>query len=394
MSYTVCESQTRYELIATFMLELLTYDAQGWSFITRGRVASWLMPETFRSNLTVLCVYHFHSRSLTSLRPNQLLPIRWSELGQTRTLETPKPNYYNGGTRQRLSCDCLARNGMNRTSIDAAGVAELPVVNVRKPTKADAGNATTAQSPDDYEYPDGGFRAWSQVVAANLLNTLCWGMAISFGVSQLHYTETLGLPSSQVSWIGSVQLFLTFGTCAVSGRLTDAGYARATSVAGCFLAVLGLFMASIAQEYWQIFMSQGVCLGLGLGLMFMPAVSIVNSYFKRKRSFALTLAAMGAGIGGLVFPSTVQFLTPQIGFPWALRCAGFVALVIAVIANLLLRPRLAPRRTGPLVEWTAFRELPYVLFLLGAFLYFYALYFSFFYVSVLWKATRIGDCLD
>ncbi|KND93473.1 Riboflavin transporter MCH5 [Tolypocladium ophioglossoides CBS 100239] len=234
---------------------------------------------------------------------------------------------------------------------------------------------------DDFNPPDGGWHAWLQVLAAHLINAMTWGYAATFGVYQLHYVDTMALPSAQVSWIGSVQIFLTFAICAVSGRLADAGYARETVAAGCFLAVQGTFMTSIATEYWQIFLAQGVCTGLGLGIAFMPALSVTSSYFKRNRSFALAVAAVGTSVGSLMFPSTVQYLTPQIGFPWAVRCAAFVALVVCAAACMLLKPYLPARKAGPWVEWEAFRELPYVLFALGSFLNFYAMYFGFFYIN-------------
>lgn len=241
---------------------------------------------------------------------------------------------------------------------------------------------------DDFNPPDGGWRAWSQVLAAHLINAMTWGYAATFGVYQLHYVDSMALPSAQVSWIGSVQIFLTFAICAVSGRLSDAGYARETVAGGCFLAVLGTFMTSLATEYWQIFLAQGVCTGLGLGIAFMPALSVTSSYFKRNRSFALAVAAVGTSVGSLIFPSTVQYLTPQIGFPWAVRCAAFVALVVCAAACMLLKPYLPARKAGPWVEWEAFRELPYVLFALGAFLNFYAMYFGFFYVSEMPRVPR------
>ncbi|KAI9158712.1 Aspyridones efflux protein apdF [Paramyrothecium foliicola] len=246
-------------------------------------------------------------------------------------------------------------------------------------------NTTVPVAPADadveFNPPDGGVRAWSQVLAALLINAMTWGYPASFGVYQLHYEEVTGLPSAQISWIGSIQIFLTFGICAVGGRLSDAGFARQTVAAGCFLSVLGTFMTSLCVEYWQMVLAQGVCTGLGLGLAFMPAVSVASSYFKRKRAFALAVAAVGTSVGSLIFPSTVQYLIPQIGFRWAVRCAGFVALVITLLANSLLKPYVAPRKTGALVEWTAFRELPYVFFALGAFLNLYALYFGFFYIN-------------
>lgn len=211
---------------------------------------------------------------------------------------------------------------------------------------------------------------------------MSWGYPASFGVYQLYYVDTLGLPAAQVSWIGSCQVFLTFGACAFSGRLSDAGYARETVMVGCFLAVLGSYMTSFCSQYWQIFLAQGVCTGLGLGISFAPAVSVASSYFKKNRSIALSIAAVGTSVGGLVFPSTIQYLIPKIGFRWAARCAALVALVICTGACALLRPYIPGRKKGPLFEWTAFKELPYTLFAAGSFLNFYGIYFGQFYVSM------------
>lgn len=255
-------------------------------------------------------------------------------------------------------------------------LAERIVSNIDHPVPPPSFDADAAFNP-----PDGGLRAWLQVLAALLINCMCWGYPASFGVFQLYYVETLGLPAAQVSWVGSTQVLLTMAICTVSGRLTDAGYTRHCVISGCLLAVTGTFMVSLAREYWQIFLAQGVCTGLGLGLTFMPSITTASSYFKKNRAFALAIAATGTSFGSLVFPSIVQYLIPQVGFPWAVRCAAFAAMVVCIVAILLQRPYLPPRKAGPIVEWGAFKELPYSLFALGAFLNHYVLYFGFFYVS-------------
>lgn len=233
----------------------------------------------------------------------------------------------------------------------------------------------------DTDRLDGGLKAWLQVLSGSLCNAMAWGLPASFGVFQLHYTESMHLPSSQVSWIGSIQVFLTFATCTITGRLADAGYSRYWVFVGCTIIVSGMFMTSICTKYWQTLLAQGIYTGLELGMVFMPTVAVIGSYFKRKQSLALSLSATGSGFGSLVFPSAVQYLIPQVGFPWAVRCAAFLALVMAIVANicLCLRPLLS--KSGPLVQWQAFREGPYRLFALSVFLYFLALYFGFFYVS-------------
>ncbi|KAH6630875.1 major facilitator superfamily domain-containing protein [Chaetomium sp. MPI-SDFR-AT-0129] len=250
---------------------------------------------------------------------------------------------------------------------------------------------TTGQPPADdtnippeeeeFQPPDGGLLAWSQVLAGIFINMLAWGYPSTFGVYQLYYRDTLGLPEAQIAWIGSLQTFLAFALCAFSGRLADAGYVRSTIVVGSGLVVFGTFMTSICTEYWQIFLAQGLCTGIGLGVIFMPPLSVISSYFVTKRSSALAISATGTGFGSVIFPATIQYLIPRIGFPWAVRCAAFVALFVATVSVVMLKPKLRPRRSGPIIEWEAFKEGPYLLYMLGAFLFFWALYFGFFYIN-------------
>ena len=228
--------------------------------------------------------------------------------------------------------------------------------------------------------PDGGLLAWSQVLLSHLVVFNTWGYVSSFGVFQTYYVTKLGHPPSDISWVGSVQIFLVFFIGTFSGRLTDVGYFRPTFLLGSILQVLGVFMASLSNRYWQLFLAQGVCVGLGNGLLFCPALTILSTYFAKNRSLAISFAASGTATGGLVFPVIVQQLLPRIGFAWTLRVQAFVMLGLSVLTNAFFRPRLPPRRSGPLVEWAALKELPYVLFSTGMFLVVWGLYFAFYYV--------------
>lgn len=234
---------------------------------------------------------------------------------------------------------------------------------------------------DEMQYPEGGWTAWSQVIAGNLLNMLAWGLPASFGVYQLYYTEQTGLSSSQASWIGSAQVFLTLGIGTLSGRLADAGYSRHAVLTGCLVIVSGTVLTSFCTRYWQILMIQGIYIGLGLGMAYMPSIAVIGCYFKRRRSLALAISTTGGGFGSLIFPAILQYLIPKVGFPWAVRYSALVAFVMALVANLLLKPRVFPAKPGPMVDLDAFREMPYLFFTIGVCLYFMALYFSFFYVG-------------
>jgi MCP family monocarboxylic acid transporter-like MFS transporter 3 len=127
------------------------------------------------------------------------------------------------------------------------------ITSVSKNLERSSGEGPVHAGIDDevvFHYPDGGAEAWLQVVVGTIVQAMSWGYASCFGIYQLYYTETLGLPNAQIAWIGSVQTFLAFLMCAFSGRLADAGYAREIVIAGSFLSVFGSFMTSLATEYW------------------------------------------------------------------------------------------------------------------------------------------------
>lgn len=230
--------------------------------------------------------------------------------------------------------------------------------------------------------PDGGLQAWTQVCMGHLTVCTTWGYISSFGVFQTYYVTALNHPPSDISWVGSVQIFLLFFVGTFSGRATDAGYFHLVTALGSMFQLLGVFMTSLSTTYWQLFLAQGLCTGLGNGLLFCPTLSLMSTYFTKKRSLAIGIAASGSATGGLVFPAIVQQLLPKIGFPWTVRVLGFVMLVLQAITLSLTRTRLPPRKTGPLVEWSAFKELPYLLFSIGMFLNFWGLYFAFYYVRI------------
>lgn len=56
-------------------------------------------------------------------------------------------------------------------------------------------------------------------------------------------------------------------------------------------------MASLSHEYYQVLLAQGFCIGIGVGLVFIPGVAILSTYFSSKLALANGIAAAGSGLG-------------------------------------------------------------------------------------------------
>ncbi|KAJ4993468.1 transporter MCH4-like protein 6 [Stagonosporopsis vannaccii] len=229
--------------------------------------------------------------------------------------------------------------------------------------------------------PDGGLKAWTQSFMGHFVVFNTWGLIATFGVFQSYYTQELGLEPSAVSWIGSMQMLGHFSLGMFSGRMFDAGYFHWVIIPGMLLAALGTMLTSLCGLYWQFFLAQGLMTGIGCGLQFAPTMSLVTTYFSRNRSVAVAIMASGSASGGLVYPTIARQLMPRIGFPWTVRVMGFMMLAVGSMYCSLLKPRLPPRKSGPLFEFSAFREPPYSLFLIGIFLIGLGQYFAFYYIS-------------
>ena len=194
-----------------------------------------------------------------------------------------------------------------------------------------------------------------------------WGFINSFGVFQTYYADALHRPPADISWIGSLQVFLLFFIGTWTGRVTDAGFFKPIFLLGAAFQILGIFTAAVSTQYWQLILAQGICMGIGNGCLFCPTLSTLSTYFSKHRSIAIGISACGSATGGLIFPAMARELIPRVGFPWAMRAIGFIQLASLVVALLVMKQRLPPRKTGPLVEWTAFKELPYTFYAIGAF---------------------------
>ncbi|KAE9369062.1 MFS general substrate transporter [Stipitochalara longipes BDJ] len=229
--------------------------------------------------------------------------------------------------------------------------------------------------------PDGGREAWIQAAMGHLAVMNTWGFVNSFGVFQTYYVTSLHESPSNISWIGTMQIFLLFFIGTFTGRLTDAGYFRIVFLTGSILSVLGLFMASLSTTYWQLFLAQGLCCGLGNGCIFCPALSLLSTYFSKKRGLAIGLAATGSATGGMVFSAMVQQLLPKVGFAWTMRSLAFIDLACMVVCNLLMKTRIPPRKAGAMVDWKSFKEMTYTLFAAGMFFVFWGAYFAYFYLG-------------
>lgn len=88
-----------------------------------------------------------------------------------------------------------------------------------------------------------------------------------------------------------------------TGPVFDRGHLRLLLLIGSFGVVFGFMMLSLCKEFWQAILAQGFCIGLGGGMLFVPSVAIMPTYFNTRLGLAVGLAASGSSMGGESRPS-------------------------------------------------------------------------------------------
>lgn len=78
--------------------------------------------------------------------------------------------------------------------------------------------------------------------------------------------------------------------------------------------------------------------------MFSPSLSTCATYFLKKRSLMLGIAAAGTAIGAIIFPIFLENTFVSLGFGGAIRALGYLMAGLLLVANCITRPRVLPAR--------------------------------------------------
>ncbi|ELT97769.1 hypothetical protein CAPTEDRAFT_62745, partial [Capitella teleta] len=184
--------------------------------------------------------------------------------------------------------------------------------------------------------PDGGW-GWMVVFGSFMIHVVADGVAYSFGVFLPTFLEYFDSPRSETAWLGSLMIGVTWGSGPIGSIMTNRFGCRATTCIGSILSAAAFILSIFAPNIWFMYFSFGILAGLGLGLIYLPAIVIVTFYFEKKRSFATGLAVCGSGIGTFIFAPLSQFLVDQFGWKGAVLIEAGILLNCCVF-GLLFRP--------------------------------------------------------
>lgn len=221
---------------------------------------------------------------------------------------------------------------------------------------------------------------------------------------EVYYKENVlqDKSESDISWLGSVSIFMLYIMAPVTGVLVDRVGPRVSTLSGIsfFLApktpygscahshvlrspvvklsnvipslksrttadtnvqmllcggslgvLIAVFMTSLCDSFYQFFLAQALLLGISMSFVTWPPVAVVSRHLPRNRGLALGLVISGSSLGGLVWPIVLQQLLyhTTLGFGWTMRVVGFIMMPLLAVACLIVveAPRERPQPSTP-----------------------------------------------
>lgn len=187
--------------------------------------------------------------------------------------------------------------------------------------------------------PDGGW-GWMVVLASFCIHIVTDGITYSFGIFYVEFLDYFKEGKGYTAWIASILVGVTLCSGPISSSLVNRFGCRVVTIAGSVLASICLAISVYAKSVFMLFITIGFGTGMGLGLIYLPAIVSVTMYFERLRSLATGIAVCGSGLGTFIFAPVTDILIKNLGWQGALLVLAAIVLGCSLFGA-MFRPLLA-----------------------------------------------------
>lgn len=159
-----------------------------------------------------------------------------------------------------------------------------------------------------------------------------YGARFSYGIFFKPMGHELQFSAAITSAAYSISFLIEGIFSLISGGLADRFGPRIVLSISSLLVGAGYCLMPLVQNQWQLFLFYGVIVGVGMGAMFVPLVSMTARWFNARRNLMTGLVSSGAGVGILIIPSSAALLISNYGWRSSFAIVGGVVLIIVFAA--------------------------------------------------------------
>lgn len=183
------------------------------------------------------------------------------------------------------------------------------------------------------------FYGWWIVFATNIICMLGFGTWLyAFGTFFEPMTLEFGWSRAQTSGAASFRSVEGGIAGPVVGWLVDKFGARNVIRGGAVISGLGFMAMATVNSLLAFYLIYGILISIGMSAMlYIPAFVVIARWFSRKLSFAVSILAIGAGIGGFICTPVAALLISNFGWRSAFLFIGMAIWVVVIPLSFVIK---------------------------------------------------------
>jgi len=186
------------------------------------------------------------------------------------------------------------------------------------------------------------------VITCLIIATVVFGISYSFGVFLKSLEGEFGLTRGATSGVFSIYMLLCSVFGILGGWALDRYGPRIIVVFMGLFTGLSLLLTSQVSSPWQLFISYGLLLAIGVGPAYIVVMSTTSRWFDKKRGLALGIVGSGTGFGTLLMAPFATYLISSLGWRMAYIIMGSIAWLVVIVLSRLLKKN--PAEIGALPD--------------------------------------------
>lgn len=174
------------------------------------------------------------------------------------------------------------------------------------------------------------------VVVGSLIIGLLGGLVYAWSIFVRPVCEAYGWGTDQVALMGNVMMALFCGGATVGGNMLPKLGARKTSFIGSMMFGLGILVSAFVRSPILMYITWGVCGGLGVGILYAIGMYVASAWFPDKRGVIMGLFLALFGLALTVFSKPISSMLATMGVQTTMLIMGVVFTVVLGAISLFL----------------------------------------------------------
>ncbi|TEB14785.1 putative MFS-type transporter YhjX [Pelotomaculum sp. FP] len=179
-------------------------------------------------------------------------------------------------------------------------------------------------------------KRWLILIASVVIN-LCIGSGYAWSVFAKPVIAALGCTAAAAALAFTISNGVGPITMITGGRIQDKIGPKWVIFFGAFMFGGGVLLAGFSTSVSWLYMSYGVIMGLGMGIIYSCTVANTVKFFPDKRGLVAGLATAGYGCGSIIVPPIANSMIASMGILNTFKTLGIAYIVIIAVFSFFIQ---------------------------------------------------------